>query len=142
MRGGGWLTEDGWSASTFFDGGHDYRRHLGTCFAAITRYHAALRAQPRQAFFDTLEGPFRRADLYAFGERPAHVHPDLEAQVDALYAIRRPLVGLENQLIHGDLNPGNLLVADGGTASPFSGRVGSSTQESTLPGRRPMDRVP
>ena len=80
---------------------------------AIERYHAALRAHPRPAFFDTLEGPFRRADQYAFGERPARVHPDLEAQVDALYAIRQPLAGIEDQLIHGDLNPGNLLVADG-----------------------------
>jgi hypothetical protein len=34
-------------------------------------------------------------------------------QVDALYAIRRPLVGLEDQLIHGDLNPSNLLIVDG-----------------------------
>jgi uncharacterized protein (TIGR02569 family) len=113
VRGGGWLTEDGWSASAFLDGGHDYRQHVEACVTAIERYHAALRTQPRPAFLDTLEGPFRRADQDAFGERPAQMHPDLMEQVDALYAIRRPLVGLEDQLIHGDLNASNLLVADG-----------------------------
>jgi uncharacterized protein (TIGR02569 family) len=112
VRGGGWLTEDGWSASVFLDGGHDYRQQVEACVTAIERYHVALRMQPRPAFFDTLEGPFRRADLYAFGERPERVHPDLEAQVDALYAIRRPLVGIKDQLIHGDLNPSNVLVAE------------------------------
>ncbi len=113
VRGGGWVTEDGWSASAFLEGDHDYRQHVEACVTAISQYHAALRTHPRPAFFDTLEGPFRRADQYAFGDRPARVHPDLEAQVDALYAIRRPLVGIQDQLIHGDLNPSNLLI-DGG----------------------------
>jgi uncharacterized protein (TIGR02569 family) len=113
VRDGGWITEDGWSASVFLKGGHDYRQQVEACVAAIARYHAALATQPRPAFFDTLDGPFRRADRYAFGERPARVHPDLEEQVDALYAIRKPLVGLPDQLIHGDLNPSNLLIAEG-----------------------------
>src|SRR5215204_138501 len=26
VRGGGWLTEDGWSASVLLEGGHDYRQ--------------------------------------------------------------------------------------------------------------------
>jgi uncharacterized protein (TIGR02569 family) len=112
-RGGGWLTENGWSASTFLVGHHDYRQHVDACVSAIERYHAALAAHARPAFFDTLNHAFRRADRYAFGDRPAAVHPDLEEQVDALYAIREPLVGLPDQLIHGDLNPGNLLIADG-----------------------------
>jgi uncharacterized protein (TIGR02569 family) len=113
VEGGGWVTEDGWSASVFLEGHHDYRQHVEACISAITRYHAALEMQPRPAFFDTLDGPFRRADRYAFGERPSWVHPELEEQVDALYALRKPLVGLQDQLIHGDLNPSNLLVADG-----------------------------
>lgn len=113
VQGGGWVSEDGWSASAYLEGGHDYRRHVAACVAAITRYHAALRTQPRPRFFDTADDPYRRADRHAFGERPARVHPDLEAQLDALYAIRRPLAGIKDQLIHGDLNPGNLLIADG-----------------------------
>ena len=110
---GGWITEDGWTASAFLAGDHEYRQHVEACVTAITRYHAALETQPRPAFFDTLDGPFRRADVYAFGERPTQVHPDLVRHVDALYALRRPLVGLEDQLIHSDLNPSNVLIADG-----------------------------
>ncbi|MDQ6669192.1 MAG: hypothetical protein M3069_00235 [Chloroflexota bacterium] len=33
--------------------------------------------------------------------------------MDRLYALRRPLDGLDSQLIHGDLNPGNILIARG-----------------------------
>jgi uncharacterized protein (TIGR02569 family) len=111
--GGGWITDDGWSAWTFLDGHHDYRGRIGECVAAITRYHVALRAYPRPAFIDTVDDPFRRADRHAFGDRPSQIHPVLAEQVDALYAIRKPLVGLPDQLIHGDLNPGNVLLSAG-----------------------------
>jgi hypothetical protein len=113
VRDGGWVTEGGWLATRFIEGGHDYRQQVPACIGAIERYHLALKAHPRPAFFDTLDGPFRRADRDAFGERPDRVHPELAAQIDALYALRRPLVGLGEQLIHGDLNPSNLLIADG-----------------------------
>jgi hypothetical protein len=83
---GDWLTDDGWSASTVLTGHHVYRAHVPACIAAIERYHTALRAYPRPALFDTLDGPYRRADRHA---------------------------GLGDRLIHGDLNPGNLLIADG-----------------------------
>jgi hypothetical protein len=33
--------------------------------------------------------------------------------VDRLYALRRPVGGLTDQLVHGDLNPENILVAPG-----------------------------
>lgn len=112
-RGGGWISDDGWSASTWLEGGHDYRGQVETCIGAVERYHAALRAVPRPSFLATLDNPFSRADRDAFGDRPGSVHPELERQVDQLYALRQPLVGLPDQLIHGDLNPSNLLVADG-----------------------------
>ena len=110
---GDWLSETGWLASALLEGHHDYRQHVPACIDAIERYHLALQEQPRPAFFDTLDSPFRRADRAAFGDRPAQVHPELATQVDQLYALRRPLAGLADRLIHGDLNPSNLLIADG-----------------------------
>jgi hypothetical protein len=41
------------------------------------------------------------------------VHPEVEPLVGALYASRRPVNGLQDQLIHGDLNPENILVGPG-----------------------------
>jgi uncharacterized protein (TIGR02569 family) len=111
---GGWLTADGWSAWTHLDGHHDFRGRIPECVRAIARYHAALSDRPYPPILDTIDNPWRHADRYAFGERPASVHPALADQIDALYAVRRPLVGLADQLIHGDVNAGNVLV----TADP------------------------
>src|SRR5688500_8291668 len=47
VRGGGWVTDDGWSASTLLAGHHDYRQYVEACVTAITRYHQALRTRPR-----------------------------------------------------------------------------------------------
>lgn len=110
-RTGGWLTDDGWSAWTLLDGHHDYRGRIPECVTAITRYHEALAAFRRPPILDTINNPWAQADRHAFGDRPDRVHPALAAQVDALYAVRRPLIGLRDQLIHGDLNPGNLLLS-------------------------------
>ncbi|MFN8526350.1 MAG: phosphotransferase [Chloroflexota bacterium] len=108
---GGWLTHDGWSAWTLLQGHHDVRGRFPECIAAITRYHEALRRYPYPTILDTIDNPWRRADRHAFGPRPATTHPALADQIDALYEMRRPITGLTNQLIHGDLNPGNLLLA-------------------------------
>jgi uncharacterized protein (TIGR02569 family) len=108
-----WVTADGWSAWTFLDGHHDYRGRIPESVAAIERYHAALQAYDHPPILETIDNPWTRADRQAFWDRPAEVHPELAQQVAALYAIRQPLRGLHDQLIHGDLNPGNMLIADG-----------------------------
>jgi hypothetical protein len=45
------------------------------------------------------------------GERPTFVHPTVAPVVDRLYALRRPVPGVRDQLLHGDLNPENILIA-------------------------------
>lgn len=121
---GGWLTDDGWSAWTYLDGHHDFRGRIPECIAAIARYHAALSPHPYPPILDTIDNPWRHADRFAFEERPATLHPALADQIDALYAIRRPLVGLTNQVIHGDVNVGNvLLAADPPPAGPPPGII-------------------
>lgn len=108
---GGWLTEDGWSAWTYLAGHHDFRGRIPECIRAITQYHAALRQYPYPPILDAIDNPWRHADRYAFGERPESVHPALADQIDALYVARRPLVGLTDQLIDGDVNAGNVLLS-------------------------------
>lgn len=112
-RTGAWLAPGGWTAWTFVEGTPAAGRDVPACLAAIRALHAALRHAPMHPLLDRNETKFGRADRDCWAERPPEVHPFVAPLVDALYARRRPLPPLAEQLIHADLNPSNILVAPG-----------------------------
>ena len=123
---GDWITEDGWTAWTFVDGQHAEVEDIPACIDAINALNTALRLVPKHPLMDhnvTVWGYAHRACL---GKRPDRVLPVLEDVVDALYALRRPIPAEHHQLIHGDLNPENILIVPNQTPafidfSPFWG---------------------
>jgi len=107
---GKWVTEDRWSAWTFLEGNHDYKPHIKETIIAIGKFHEAIKDMPKPLFLETVNSPYLRADKMAWGDKPNSIHPDVRKMVEDLYAIRTPVIGLDDQLIHGDLNPSNILV--------------------------------
>jgi fructosamine-3-kinase len=57
--------------------------------------------------------PWGYAQRACWGQRPATLPAQLRHLVERLYALRQPVTVLQWQLIHGDLNPENLLIAPG-----------------------------
>lgn len=111
---GAWITTDGWTAWTRLDGNHEYRNHIPESIAAIQAFHEAVRTAPKPQFLErTDDSPYSKADRYAWGAKPEYIHPDVRSDVELLYSLRRPVEGLHDQVIHGDLNPDNILLAPG-----------------------------
>lgn len=115
-RSGAWITGDGWAASEWLAGRaverEDVAPWLGSIRAAAEAMHQALAAADPPQLLRTNRSRFGRADRWAWGE-PPQVHPTLAPRVERLLALRTPLGGLRDQLVHGDLSPGNLLVNPG-----------------------------
>lgn len=112
-RSGGWMAPGGWYAWTFLEGRHAQGQDLPTVAPAISAFHVALAGQPWPARLRREESPFTRADRAAWGPVPTVAHPRLAGLLDRLAEVRQPLPGLAEQIIHGDLNPDNILVAPG-----------------------------
>lgn len=110
-RSGGWLV-DGFSAWTFIGGRPATRADGPAVAAAVAAFHCALVGVPRPLYLDQRTGPFADADRGAWGELPPVDGPAGDV-LPALAALRGPVGGLTDQLIHGDLNPDNVLVAPG-----------------------------
>jgi hypothetical protein len=108
-----WITSDGWSAWTFLEGRHATSDDIPACIPAIVALHQALKPLGAHPLLAVNQTPWGQAHRGCWGEKPAHVQPQLRALVDALYGVRQPLAGLAWQLIHGDLNPENILLAPG-----------------------------
>jgi hypothetical protein len=79
---------------------------------AIDAFHANLASVPRPRMLAERDSPYDRADRAAWGRLPRSISPLLSPYIDALRRVRKPLrlVELGSQLIHGDLNPDNILV--------------------------------
>ena len=112
-RDGRWLTDDGWTAWSYLEGRHATADDVPACTDAILALHRALRAVPKHPLLDHNQSKFGRADEACWGDTPDQVHPAVKPLVDALYGVRKPIDGLEAQLIHADLNRENILVAPG-----------------------------
>jgi uncharacterized protein (TIGR02569 family) len=112
-RQGGWLAAGEWSAWTFLEGRPATRDDLAQVVPAIDAFHAALAGAPRIASLRASDNPFGRADLGAWDGPPTVSHPRIAALLARLAAVRRPIHDTRDQVIHGDLNPGNILVAPG-----------------------------
>jgi uncharacterized protein (TIGR02569 family) len=109
---GEWLTGSGWSAWTFVTGRAAAPEDLPRVIPAVEAFHAALAGGDCPAALAERDSPYDRADRAAWGRIPARVAPPLAPFVATLARLRRPLAQrrLRPQLIHGDLNPDNILV--------------------------------
>lgn len=112
-RDGGWIASGEWSAWAFVEGRPATRQDAPEVARAIDAFHAALASVPCPEHLARRDLPYDRADRWAWGELPPDAHPRLVEPLRRLAAVRRPLAGLRDQLIHGDLNPENVLVAPG-----------------------------
>jgi hypothetical protein len=108
---GKFITPEGWSAWTFLEGNHIYNNHIPESINAIISFHESIKDIPKPGFLDEDNSPYAKADKYSWGEIPTSIEDQVRDLVELLYSVRKPVVGLQNQLIHGDLNPDNILLA-------------------------------
>jgi hypothetical protein len=102
----------GWSAWTFVSGVAATAGDLPRVLPAVVAFHRALARLRRPSLLARRDSPYDRADRAAWGRLPAGIGRTLAPFVSALARCRRPLLVRErDQLIHGDLNPDNILVA-------------------------------
>lgn len=110
-RDGAWLTADGWTAWTMVEGVHATTADIPACIDGIRAFHSALKSVPKHPLLADNRTPWGLADRWCWDAMPDAVQPQLKTYVDALYALRLPVDSLGSQLIHGDLNPANILIA-------------------------------
>lgn len=117
---GRWITKDGWTAATFVEGRPATPADIPQCITALAELHRSLAVLGKHPFLDKNETPWgitHRASLDdGPGSVPAarlRIPPQLREPINALLALRRPIRFSKPQVIHGDLNPQNILVADG-----------------------------
>lgn len=110
---GRWITDEGWTAWSFLEGQHATAQDIPQCIAGITAFHQALRAIPKHPLLDDNRTPWGKAHQWCWGALPTAVQPQLQPLVQALAALRQPIQTSPPQLIHGDLNPENILIAPG-----------------------------
>jgi Ser/Thr protein kinase RdoA (MazF antagonist) len=110
---GWWMVAGGWTVWTFVEGRPLSRKDVPAVINAIRALHRALGFASKHPLLDQNDGPWGFAHKHCWGKRPDGVHPILVQPVDELYARLEPLPPLPCQLIHGDLNHENILVAPG-----------------------------
>jgi uncharacterized protein (TIGR02569 family) len=112
-RDGGWLAPGGWSGWTFLEGHPVTRADAASLASATEMFHATIAHEPAPPHLIRRNLPYDRSDRAAWGELTLPVHEQLTAPLARLAAVCRPLPSLTAQIIHGDLNPENVLVAPG-----------------------------
>jgi uncharacterized protein (TIGR02569 family) len=110
---GGWIAPGGWTAWTFVEGRPATGADAPAAARAAAAFHAALAAIPRPEHLAQRDSLYDRADQWAWSEPPTRIDEPFAGLVARLVAVRRPLPDLPDQLIHGDLNPDNILIAPG-----------------------------
>jgi uncharacterized protein (TIGR02569 family) len=110
---GEWLAPGNWTAWTCLAGRPATGTDAAAVLAASTAFHAALAQEPAPAFLANRETLYDHADRWAWGAAPATLDPAFAEPITQLLARRRALAAGQNQLIHGDLNPDNILIANG-----------------------------
>jgi Ser/Thr protein kinase RdoA (MazF antagonist) len=106
-----WITPEGWTAWTVVEGRHSTKEDVVGVIEGIVAFHQALAGIPKNPLMDENHTAWGKADRWCWGEKPAQIHPVLEPLVNTLYELRRPVEGLTDQLIHGDLSLANILIA-------------------------------
>jgi hypothetical protein len=110
---GRWMTDSGWTAWTFLEGRHATAADVPACIDGIVALHRALAEIPKHPLMDDNRTAWGKAHAWCWGIQPAVAQPQLQPFVQQLYALRRPISTSPAQLIHGDLNPWNILIAPG-----------------------------
>jgi uncharacterized protein (TIGR02569 family) len=108
---GAWITPDGWSAWTFVDGQPATPNDVPQVIAAIQAFHQALASAPYPAYLADRDSPFDRADQAAWTDKTVDVDERFVPFIMPLLQRKRPVEGLHAQLMHGDLNEENILIA-------------------------------
>jgi uncharacterized protein (TIGR02569 family) len=109
-KNGKWIV-NGWVAEHFLEGKHATNDDLPKVIEAVVSYHKALEGIPLPEYRKKEQTMYDRADQWAWGEIPKDIDPKLLEVLSGLIELRK-LVDLPSQLIHGDLNLNNILVAD------------------------------
>jgi len=108
---GRWIV-NGWTAWTFLGGHSATPADAAVVYRGAQSLHAALATIPYAGHLTAEAGP---ADREAWGDAP--LPPQLPEQIATslckLVALRRPVARLHDQVIHGDLNYHNILIAPG-----------------------------
>ena len=109
---GKWISDDSWSAWTLLEGAHSTAQDVPQVITAVQSFHEAIKLVPRPDFFaQIIDNEYGRADAAAWGEMPSAVMPDYRVPIEILYGLRIETMDVSEQLIHGDLNPQNILIA-------------------------------
>ncbi|HEX2915983.1 MAG TPA: phosphotransferase [Chloroflexia bacterium] len=109
-RNGAWMVK-GWVAEHFLEGRHARLEDLPEVIKAVSHFHEALAGIPLPEYRKREKTIWDRADEWAWGVIAREIDPELYALAGELAGLRKP-VELPSQLIHGDLNLSNILVAD------------------------------
>lgn len=108
---GSWVSPDGWSAWSFVAGRSATPDDVSAVIVASDAFHQALALLPYPSFLATKDTPYRRANAAAWGAFPSNLDRTLTPYTTQLLALRQSLTHLPAQLVHGDLNPDNILIA-------------------------------
>jgi Ser/Thr protein kinase RdoA (MazF antagonist) len=109
---GAWTTAEGWTAWTFVSGQPATPAALEQVIPAIQSFHHVLAQVARPAYLDRRDSPYDRADRLAWLDAP-QIDDRFVSLIVPLMQRKRDLPDLRCQLIHGDLNEQNILVAPG-----------------------------
>jgi len=110
---GQWVLQDGWAACTLVEGHPPSSNDIPTVIDAVRALHNAISHIAKHPLLDQNTTAWGFAHRHCWATRPAQVHPALAPLLDQLYAKYQPLPPLQCQLIHGDLNVENILIAPG-----------------------------
>ena len=105
-----WIV-NGWVAEQFLEGRHASIDDLPLIINAVNKFHKALVGIPFPDYRKHEHTMWDRADEWTWGEVPEDIDPRLREIISGLLKLKKP-VHLPDQLIHGDLNLNNILIAD------------------------------
>ena len=112
-RDGEWIVA-GWTAWTFLEGRSATPADAADVAAAVFALHEALASVPYARRL-TDEAGFADRVAWGDGPLPASLPEQVDRPLRMLIQLRRPVTGLRNQVIHGDLNQHNILIVPGQT---------------------------
>ena len=110
---GRWILADGWAAWTFVEGRPAESEDVPEVIAAMQVLHRALGQIEKHPLLEENTSAWGVAHRRFWARSVEGVHPRLAGLVGALYACYERLPPLPCQLIHGDLNAENVLLAPG-----------------------------